>query len=67
VRFALKCLPRSAATRVLVGELLRLPRHPRAVTLGLVSVARELPAILRDRGRIKRKADVLEAMTAVSR
>jgi GT2 family glycosyltransferase len=67
VRFALKCLPRNAVTRVLVGELLRLPRHPRAVTLGLVSVARELPAILRDRGRIKRKADVLEAMTAVSR
>ncbi len=49
VRFALKCLPRGAAARVVLGELLRLPAHPRSVTLGLVSVARQLPGILRAR------------------
>jgi GT2 family glycosyltransferase len=47
VRFALKCLPGGPAGRVVFGELLRLPRHPRAVTGGLAQTARELPEILR--------------------
>jgi GT2 family glycosyltransferase len=46
VRFALKCLPPAAAARVVAGELLRLPRHPRPIASGLASVARELPEIL---------------------
>jgi GT2 family glycosyltransferase len=47
MRFALKCLPRPAAARVLLGELLRLPAHPRAIGTAAVQVTRELPAILR--------------------
>ena len=31
MRFALKCLPASALARVVAGELLRLPKHPRAI------------------------------------
>jgi GT2 family glycosyltransferase len=49
VRFALKCLPASAARRVLLGELLRLPAHPQAVTRGAWSVVSELAEILRYR------------------
>jgi GT2 family glycosyltransferase len=45
VRFALKCLPPAVAGRVVLGELLRAPRHPRAVLGGLAAVARELPEI----------------------
>ena len=48
MRFALKCLPRGAATRVVAGELLRLPRHPRLIGPALVRggtrVARDPPA-----------------------
>jgi GT2 family glycosyltransferase len=59
VRFALKCLPARAAARVVVGELLRLPRHPRPVAAGLVAVARELPEIVRLRRRPAPRAEVL--------
>jgi GT2 family glycosyltransferase len=51
VRFALKVLPPAAAARVVAGELIRLPAHPRAVTAGLANVVRELPAIRRERRR----------------
>jgi GT2 family glycosyltransferase len=47
VRFALTNLPAAAAARVVAGELLRLPRHPRAIATGLAAVARELPEIRR--------------------
>jgi GT2 family glycosyltransferase len=53
VRFALKCLPPEAAARVVGGELLRLPRHPRPVGLGLARVLRELPEIVRLRREIR--------------
>ena len=49
LRFALKCLPRGQAARVLAGELLRLPAHPRLITPALLRVARELPEIARQR------------------
>jgi GT2 family glycosyltransferase len=51
-RFALKCLPWRAVTWVIVGELLRLPRHPRLIAPALAAVAVELPAILRERRKI---------------
>jgi len=53
VRFALKCLPATQAARVIAGELLRLPAHPRLITAGLLAVAHELPEILRLRRRAR--------------
>ena len=47
VRFALKCLPARAAARVVTGELLRLPVHPRLVGGGLLALFRELSEIAR--------------------
>jgi GT2 family glycosyltransferase len=52
MRFALKCLPASAATRVLVGELLRLPAHPRLIAPAALGLLRELPEILALRRQI---------------
>jgi GT2 family glycosyltransferase len=52
MRFALKCLPAGAAARVLAGELLRLPAHPRLIAPAAVRVVRELPEILRLRRAI---------------
>ena len=40
MRFALKCLPARAAARVLAGELLRLPAHPRLIAPALLAVLR---------------------------
>lgn len=62
VRFALKCLPASAAARVVAGELLRLPRHPQIIGRGLAAVARELPQIARLRSRIRPSATLLAWM-----
>jgi GT2 family glycosyltransferase len=64
VRFALKCLPRAAAARVILGELLRLPAHPRAVLPAFGAVVRELPAILRERARIGPSRDLLDSLVA---
>ena len=41
MRFALKCLPPAAAARVLLGELVRLPAHPRAIARGAAELAPE--------------------------
>jgi GT2 family glycosyltransferase len=49
MRFALKCLPPSAAARVLAGELIRMSRRPGVVAPALASVAGEVPDILRSR------------------
>src|SRR5262249_62087044 len=46
-RFALKSLPAAPASRVVLGELLRLPRHPRPVIVGLATAAAEAPTIVR--------------------
>ena len=54
VRFALKCLPAGAAARVVAGELLRLPAHPRLIAPALARASlRELPEILRLRRAIR--------------
>jgi len=42
-----------------LGELLRLPRHPRAVAGGLLAVARELPEIVRLRRRLRPRPELL--------
>jgi N-acetylglucosaminyl-diphospho-decaprenol L-rhamnosyltransferase len=52
-RFALKCLPRGAAARIVLVELLRLPRHGRVVAFALAAVLRELPEIARLRWSIR--------------
>ncbi|MBA2385065.1 MAG: glycosyltransferase family 2 protein [Actinobacteria bacterium] len=64
MRFALKCLPPRAAARVLAGELLRLPAHPRLILPALVAVLRELPEILRLRRRIAPSSAHLEWVLA---
>jgi GT2 family glycosyltransferase len=67
LRFALKCLPAHEALRVLAGEVLRLPRHPTLVGPALAQVARELPAIARERRTARPSADftrwVLDGMS----
>ena len=59
VRFALKCLPARAAGRLILGQMLRLPKHPRAIATGGLRVARELPEILRLRQDQRRIAPLL--------
>jgi hypothetical protein len=53
VRFALKCLPPAAAAKIVLGELLRLPRHPQAVSSGLLAAAREVRTITRLRSALR--------------
>jgi GT2 family glycosyltransferase len=64
MRFALKCLPASAATRVVAGELLRLPKHPRAIGAAFVKVARESPEIVHARRELRPRRELLEWMLA---
>jgi GT2 family glycosyltransferase len=64
VRFALKCLPPSAAARLLLGELLRLPAHPRLIAPACAAVARELPAIRAERRTIRSTPQLLAWMLA---
>lgn len=64
LRFALKCLPPGAAATVVLGELARLPAHPRAIGPALAAAARELPGIVRERRRIGPRADLLDWMLA---
>ena len=49
MRFALKCFPAREAARVVGGELLRLPRHPRLIAPALVQLTGDLPAIMQGR------------------
>jgi GT2 family glycosyltransferase len=62
LRFALKCLPAQAVARVLVGEVVRLPRHPRVIPPALVRVGRELPEILRLRRSLGPSAELFDWM-----
>jgi GT2 family glycosyltransferase len=64
VRFALKCLPARAAAKVVFGEIVRLPVHPRAIGAAFAAIAPELPGIVRERRRIRPRADLLEWMLA---
>jgi GT2 family glycosyltransferase len=62
VRFALKCLPPAAAARILLGEVLRAPVHPRLIPPALLQAAGELPAILRLRRELAPSRDVIERL-----
>jgi GT2 family glycosyltransferase len=62
MRFALKCLPRSASTKVILGELLRLPAHPRAILAGSMAVIREAAEIRAYRGRHRPSPQLLRSM-----
>jgi hypothetical protein len=64
MRFALKCLPASAAARVVAGELLRLPKHPRAIGTAFARVAREAPEVARARRELRPRRELLEWMLA---
>jgi GT2 family glycosyltransferase len=64
-RFALKCLPFSSASRVLLGELLRLPRHPRAVSSGLGALSTELADTWRLRRRLRPHRPTFERLLAL--
>lgn len=67
LRFALKCLPAGPAARVVLGELLRLPRHPRPVGAALAQTARSLPGILRERRRLGPGSDLLAHLLSQER
>jgi N-acetylglucosaminyl-diphospho-decaprenol L-rhamnosyltransferase len=64
MRFALKCLPPSAAARVVAGELLRLPKHPRAIGLALWQVVLERRDILEARRQLRPRPELLDWMLA---
>jgi GT2 family glycosyltransferase len=64
LRFALKCLPARAAATVVLGELARLPAHPRAISPAVLRVGRELPEILRLRRSLRPRRDLLEWLLA---
>jgi len=49
MRFALKCLPLRVAATVLLGELARIPAHPRAIAKGLWQLVPEAAEIRRSR------------------
>jgi N-acetylglucosaminyl-diphospho-decaprenol L-rhamnosyltransferase len=53
MRFALKCFPATDAMRVVGGELLRLPRHPRLVGPALWQVVSSLHEIGRERRLVR--------------
>jgi GT2 family glycosyltransferase len=64
LRFALKCLPAGAAGRVVAGELLRLPRHPRAIVPALLRVGAELREIRAARRELRPGRELLACMLA---
>ena len=64
VRFAAKCFPPGDVARVVAGELLRLPRHPRLVAPALACVALELPEILAARRDTRASAALMSWMLA---
>ena len=53
MRFALKCFPARDAARVVSGELLRLPRHPRLIGPALWQVVGSLRVIGRERRQVR--------------
>jgi GT2 family glycosyltransferase len=65
VRFALKCLPPAAATRVVAGTLLRLPRHPDTIAPAIGRALYELPAIVAARRTVPAKTALFQHLTAL--
>ena len=64
VRFAAKCFPPADVARVVAGELMRLPRHPRLVAPALARVALELPEILAARRAARPSAALMSWVLA---
>jgi GT2 family glycosyltransferase len=64
LRFALKCLPPPFAARVVLGELLRLSRHPGSIGASLVQVARTLPEVLRERAALRSDRGLIDWLLA---
>jgi N-acetylglucosaminyl-diphospho-decaprenol L-rhamnosyltransferase len=64
VRFALKCFPAAPATRVILAEMLRLPRAPRPVGSALGRTLIELVAIIRERRRLRPARDLFDRLTS---
>ncbi len=64
LRFALKCLPASAVARVVLGEILRLPRHPSLIAPALGRIMLELPEIVRLRRGVRPSRALLRWMLA---
>jgi GT2 family glycosyltransferase len=67
MRFALKCLPAADAGRVVLGEVLRLPRHPALVAPALARIALELPEILHERRAVRPSRSLMRWMLAGQR
>lgn len=67
LRFALKCLPAAVAARTVLGELLRLPRHPAVIGGALLRIARELPEIRRLRRGTRPSNAVYRQLTELAR
>jgi GT2 family glycosyltransferase len=65
MRFALKCLPGPAAARVLLGEILRLGGHPRAISAALLIILREAPDIVRLRRSLEPSTTLYERLLAL--
>jgi N-acetylglucosaminyl-diphospho-decaprenol L-rhamnosyltransferase len=66
MRFALKCLPPPAAARLLFGELVRMPAHPRAIVSGAGRAAVELPVMLRERRAIEPSQRVYDRLLSLA-
>jgi GT2 family glycosyltransferase len=64
VRFALKCFPPADACRVVLGELLRLPRHPSLIAPAVGRIVRELPEIRSERRRVRPSRALMHWMLA---
>lgn len=65
IRFALKCLPATAAARVVAGEAVRLGRHPRPVATAFARIVAELPGIVAERRRIPNRSALLARLLAI--
>src|SRR5262249_15187455 len=61
LRFALKCLPLRSAAQIAVGEVMRVPAHPMTISRAIISIAPELPEILRSRRSLQPRSDLIEA------
>lgn len=64
IRFALKCFPARDAALVVLGELVRLPRHPTVIAPALARIVLELPEIMGERRRIASARALMRWMLA---
>jgi|tagenome__1003787_1003787.scaffolds.fasta_scaffold20946576_2 hypothetical protein len=62
LRFAWKCLPAGAAARVVIGELIRWPRHPKAIGRALAELAGDAADVAQLRRRTRPSRSLFEGM-----